>query len=243
MDPRKDVIDERLKGIKRIISITGGKGGIGKTSIATLLALQLAEENYSVGLFDLDFSGPSAHLILNKHNFDFPEEENGIIPPIVNGVKFMTIVDYTKENPSPMRGVDVTNAILEILAITRWDKMDFLVIDMPPGISDSALDIMKLIKRSEFLVAATPSKISIPEVANTIKFLKNTDKAILGTVINMIMDGSELLENKLDELDIDIMAKIGYDKNYENAIGDVKKLLQTDFAEQVKELSKKIAKK
>jgi len=243
MDPRKDVIDDRLKGIKRIISITGGKGGIGKTSIATLLALKLAEENYSVGLFDLDFSGPSAHLILNKDNFDFPEEENGIIPPIVNGVKFMTIVDYTKENPSPMRGIDVTNAILEILAITRWDKMDFLIIDMPPGISDPALDIIKLIKRAEFVVAATPSKISIPEVANTIKFLQNTKKSILGTVINMIMNGTEQLEAKLEELDVDILAKIAYDKNYENAIGDVGKLLQTDFAEQIKKLSKRIVKK
>ncbi len=105
MDPRKDVLKDRLKGIKRIIAITGGKGGIGKTSIGTLLALQLAGQKKRVGLFDLDFSGPSAHILLNKKNFDFPEEENGIIPPTVHGIKFMTIVDYTKENPSPLRGM------------------------------------------------------------------------------------------------------------------------------------------
>ncbi len=240
MDPRKDVIEERLQGIKRIIAITGGKGGIGKTSIATLLALKFAEKHKKVGLFDLDFSGPSAHILLNKKKFDFPEEENGIIPPTVHGIKFMTIVDYTKENPSPMRGIDVTNAILEILAITRWDKLDYLIIDMPPGISDPALDIMKMIKRAEFIIAATPSKISIPEVANTIKFLQNTKKSIMGSVINMIFKGSAQLEEKLEELDVDVLAKIDFDEDYEDAVGNIAKLRQTAFAQKIEEMTKEL---
>ena len=118
MDPRLNVIDERLLGIKRIIAISGGKGGVGKSSVSSMLSLILKDMGKEVGLIDLDLSGPTDHIILGVKDV-FPEEEKGIIPPRLRGIKFMSIVYFIKENPLPLRGEDFSNAIIELLAITR----------------------------------------------------------------------------------------------------------------------------
>jgi ATP-binding protein involved in chromosome partitioning len=163
MDPRLILIDERLREVKRLIVVTGGKGGIGKSMIASTMALTLSEMGYKAGLIDLDFCGPSAHAILGAREV-LPEEDKGLGPPDVQGINFMTIVYYTGSSPSPLRGIDITNAIIELFAITRWGELDYLLIDMPPGIGDTTLDIFRLLKRAEFLVVATPSKVALETV-------------------------------------------------------------------------------
>ena len=121
---------------------------------------QARKKGYKVGLLDLDLYGPSSHIILGVKKI-FPKEEIGLIPPTVSGIKFMSIVYFTQDKPSAFRGVDITNIIIEILAITQWDALDYLIIDMPPGIGDETLDVIRFIKNSEFLVITTPSKVSI----------------------------------------------------------------------------------
>ncbi|MCK5023812.1 MAG: P-loop NTPase, partial [Candidatus Aenigmarchaeota archaeon] len=143
MDPRLEIIDRRLEKIKKIVAVSGGKGGIGKSSAASTLALMLSKAGHKVGLLDLDFSSPSTHVILGIEDL-YPVEEKGIIPPEIYGIKYMSIIYYTGDNPSPLRGGDISNAIIELLAITRWEELDFLVIDMPPGIGDIALDTIRL---------------------------------------------------------------------------------------------------
>ncbi|RLI61172.1 MAG: ATP-binding protein, partial [Candidatus Asgardarchaeum californiense] len=119
MDPRVAIIEHRLNGIKRIIAVASGKGGVGKSVTASLLALILAKRGYHVGLLDLDLYGPSSHIILGIDVDEYPSEDKGIIPPERHGIRFMSIVYYSKEHPTPLRGEDVTNAIIEVLAITR----------------------------------------------------------------------------------------------------------------------------
>ena len=92
MDPRLNIIDKRLENIKRIVAVSGGKGGIGKSSVASILALCLSEK-YKVGLLDLDFYGPSSHVILGIKDV-YPKEEKGIVPPEVHNIKFMSIIYY-----------------------------------------------------------------------------------------------------------------------------------------------------
>jgi len=145
IDPRVSVIYDRFRAIKRIICVTGFKGGIGKSVISVGLALSLNENGFKTGLLDLDFTGASDHIILGVNKL-FPREEKGIVPPYVNGIKFMTISYFSKNSALPLRGNSISNAIKELLAITIWDKLDFLIIDMPPGINDTALDTLKLIK-------------------------------------------------------------------------------------------------
>jgi ATP-binding protein involved in chromosome partitioning len=150
LDPRPSVIDERLKKVKRVIAVTGWKGGIGKSVTASTLALLLAKKGLKTGLLDLDFSGASAHLILGANGL-FPKEKKGIEPPLFYGVKFMSVAFFSETKAVPLRGADISDAIIELLAITQWGELDFLIIDMPPGINDAALDVIRLIPRAEVL--------------------------------------------------------------------------------------------
>ena len=184
MDPRLEIIDKRLKNIKRLIVVSGGKGGIGKSLIASTLTLTLSRSGYKVGLLDLDFCGPSAHVILGIKGI-YPKEEKGIIPPEIYGIRFLSIIYYAGDNPSPLRGVDISNAIIELLAITQWGSLDFLIIDMPPGISDATLDVIRLMKRAEFLIVTTQSKVALETVKKVLKILKELRFPIIGVIENM----------------------------------------------------------
>jgi len=113
-DPRIDIIDRRLEKIKKIIAVSSGKGGVGKSVVASTLALNLRDQGYKVGLFDLDFTSPSTHVILGVAGL-YPKEEYGIIPPDAHGLKYMSITYYSLDKPAPLRGVDMSEAITELL--------------------------------------------------------------------------------------------------------------------------------
>ena len=100
MEVRTSVIDRRLKNINRIIAVASGKGGVGKSLVASSLALNLVKKGYKVGLLDLDLYGPSSHIILGVNNLHFPEEEKGIVPPKINDIHFMSIVYFTEDKPA-----------------------------------------------------------------------------------------------------------------------------------------------
>ncbi|MCW4040096.1 MAG: P-loop NTPase, partial [Candidatus Bathyarchaeota archaeon] len=117
MDPRIDIIENRLTMIQRLVAIGSGKGGVGKSMVASTTALTLARQGYRVGLFDIDFTSPSTHVILNVDDL-VPEEEKGLIPPFVHGVHYMSITYFSRNAPTPLRGVDASNALIELLAIT-----------------------------------------------------------------------------------------------------------------------------
>jgi len=156
MEPRISVISERIKNVQRIIAVASGKGGVGKSMAASTLAASLADEGKKVGLLDLDLYGPSSHIILGVKPIGFPDEDNGINPFDVANMKFMSIIYFTGDKPGAFRGVDITNIIIELLAITQWRDLDYLIIDMPPGIGDEVLDVLSYIHNAEFLVITTP---------------------------------------------------------------------------------------
>src|SRR3990172_12608597 len=164
VDPRTSIINERLSKIGRIMAVSSGKGGVGKSMVATALALSLAKEGCRVGLFDLDFTGPSTHIILGVPSNVQPKEDKGIVPPTFEGLAYMSLVYFVGDNPAPLRGADVSNALLELLSITQWGELDFLIIDMPPGIGDVVLDLVRLIQRIEFLIVTTPSLLAFEVV-------------------------------------------------------------------------------
>ena len=227
MEPRTSVIHTRLKDIHRIIAVASGKGGVGKSLVASGLALHLAKKGYRVGLLDLDLYGPSSHIILGIKDVT-PREEKGIIPPTVHGISFMSIVYFTEEKPSPFRGVDISNIILELLAITQWGSLDFLIVDMPPGIGDETLDVIRYMKRSEFLVVTTPSKVAMGAVSKLLKILVEIKKPVLGVIENMTMNDSVYIEEEVKKLHVRFLGKIHFDQNLEDAIGKADYLIRTD---------------
>jgi len=235
MDPRLEIIDKRLENIKRLVAVSGGKGGTGKSLFASTLALTLSELGYKVGLLDLDFCGPSTHIILGIRGI-YPEEEKGIIPPEIYGVKFLSIIYYAGDNPSPLRGSDISNATIELLAITQWGSLDFLVIDMPPGIGDATLDTIRLMKRAGFLIITTQSKVVIETVNKVLTILKELKVPIIGVAENMKTAKSSLVKEQIKTFNVPFLGEIDFDKHLEDSIGDVSKLLKTDFAQNVKKI-------
>ena len=234
-DPRIGIIEERLKGVNSIIAVSSGKGGVGKSLIASLLAVILARKGYKVGLFDLDFTSPSTHVILGVEGLQ-PKEEKGIIPPQVHGLKFMSIVYYSGDYASPLRGADISNALIELLAITRWNTLDFLIIDMPPGISDATLDIIRLIKRINFLIVTTPSQLAFETVRKLINLLSELKIPIVGVIENMKMKESRFIQQQVEGKDVTFWGEIPFDTMLEESIGNVNKLLTTEFGKKLEEL-------
>jgi ATP-binding protein involved in chromosome partitioning len=239
VDPRTSIISVRLGNVGRIVAVSSGKGGVGKSLVASTLALALAKKGCKVGLFDLDFTSPSTHVILGIKGVQ-PKEDKGIIPPVVNGLRYMSIVYYSGDYASPLRGADVSNALIELLSITRWGKLDFLVIDMPPGIGDATLDLIRLIKNIEFLVVTTSSQLAFETVRKLLKLLKELKVPVVGVVENMKMGDSKNIQQQTRKLGLIFLGEIPYDTQVEEAIGNKNRLASTVLAKKVEEIASKI---
>jgi ATP-binding protein involved in chromosome partitioning len=230
------VIGERLKRIGRIIAVSSGKGGVGKSLVATTLALALARKGCKVGLFDLDFTSPSTHIILAVKDVQ-PKEEKGIVPPVVHGLEYMSLVYYSRDQVAPLRGADVSNALIELLSVTRWSELDFLVIDMPPGIGDAVLDVIRLVRNIEFLIVTTSSQLAFETVKKLISLLRDLRVPIVGVVENMKMNRAKGVQRQTERLGVAFLGEIPYDQRVEEAIGDEKKLLNTVLAQKIREIA------
>jgi ATP-binding protein involved in chromosome partitioning len=240
MDVRTSVIEKRLSKVKRILSVASGKGGVGKSLVASSLALNLSKKGYKVGLLDLDLYGPSNHVILGVSDFSFPEEKKGILPHDVSGIKFMSIVYFTEDKPAPLRGMDITNIIIELLAITQWGELDYLIVDMPPGIGDETLDVIHLVKQSEFLVVSIPSTVAMAAVNKLLSILKELKLPIVGVVENMKLNESDFVKETIEEMNLKHLGSIGYDYELEEAIGKPELLLDSNFMKELDKIAEKL---
>ncbi|MFH2109638.1 MAG: P-loop NTPase [Candidatus Bathyarchaeota archaeon] len=236
-DPRLAVIEKRFQDVGRIIAVSSGKGGVGKSMVATTLALSLVEQGLRVGLLDLDFTSPSTHVILGVEGL-YPEEEYGIVPPLAHGLKYMSIVHYSLDEPAPLRGEDVSNVIIELLAITRWGELDILILDMPPGIGDATLDTLRLIPRIEFMVVTTPSVVAYQSVRRLLLLLRDLKISVIGVLENMVVNRSRYVEDEVKSLGLRYLGALDYDEELEATIGDPDKLLKTRFGKGVGKLAR-----
>jgi ATP-binding protein involved in chromosome partitioning len=230
------MIDKRMKDIRDIVAVTSGKGGVGKSLIASTLALALTKKGYKVGLFDLDFTSPSTHVILGIEGVQ-PKEEKGIVPPKIHGLEYMSIVYYSGDYATPLRGADTSNVLIELLSITRWGKLDYLILDMPPGIGDAILDLIRLIRRARFLIVTTPSQLAFETVKKLASLLTVLKVPVIGIVENMKMRQSKIIMLQTQKLKLTFLGEIPYDTEIEEAIGNANKLLGTSFGKRVEEIT------
>ncbi len=243
LDPRTSIIEKRLAKTTRIIAVSSGKGGVGKSMIATALALSLAEEGCRVGLFDLDFTGPSTHIILGVPQSVQPKEDKGIVPPTVNGIEYMSLVYFVGDNPAPLRGADVSNALIELLAVTQWGELDFLIIDMPPGIGDAVLDLIRLVNRIEFLIVTTPSLLAFEVVKKQTALLCQLKMPIVGVIENMKIDKAQTIQRETEQLGLKYLGAVPFDAEVETAIGNPARLLSTAIGKNMPSIKKAASKK
>jgi ATP-binding protein involved in chromosome partitioning len=152
----------------------------------------------------------------------------------------MSIIYYSGGLAAPLRGTDISNALIELLSITRWEPMDYLILDMPPGISDATLDLMRLLKNLEFLLITTPSQLAFETVRKLASLITDLKIPIIGMVENMTMENSNLIRQQTEKLGLRFIGRIPYDPQIEDAIGNVEKLLKTVFANKVESISSQI---
>lgn len=234
-DPRVSIIDKRLENVKSIIAIGSGKGGVGKSTFSSLLSLFLNKKGYKVGLLDLDIYGPSTHIILNAKDKN-PEEEYGLKPIDINGIDFMSIIYFTQNKPLIMRGKELTDTILEMFTIIRWDNLDYLIIDMPPGMGEVLLDLLKFIKNLQFIVITNPTKIAMETVEKLIKFLKESNHPILGLVENMKNKNGNFVKEKCKEMNIKYLGHISFYENLEDYYGIPEKLINPNIDKEINQI-------
>jgi len=191
IDPRPEVIARRLAPVRRILAFSSAKGGVGKSVCSVLSALALRRAGRRVGLLDLDFQGASAHLLLGAE-LRFPEEQGGIRPLRAReSVDFMSFAAFSRESAVPLRGGEVSEALLEMLAVTIWEPLDFLLLDMPPGIGDELLDVLRLLPSAEFVVVATPSALALQVVERLLALLEELRLPVRGLIENMARSGAD----------------------------------------------------
>jgi len=184
--------DEELRGVKHIIGIASGKGGVGKSTVAVNLAVALARLGYKVGLADADVYGPSVPKMTATEDAmpdAFKEGEKEIILPIEKyGVKWMSIGYFAKpEQALVWRGPMACNALKQMILQVRWEDLDFLLIDMPPGTGDIHISLVHDVPMSGALIVSTPQDVALADVEKGINMFrnKNIDKKIYGIVENM----------------------------------------------------------
>ncbi len=233
MDPREAVIRDRFSSVRRVVAFASSKGGVGKTCITCASALALKELGHRVGLLDLDVTNPTAHIVLGIDPKSTEiEEEKGVKPVEARGVEFRSPALFTHGEPSPLRGGEIHDAILEMLSVTRWGSLDYLLIDAPPGMSDEVLDVLRYIPRLEFVVVATPSPLSIDSARRFTKFLLDEGARVLGLVENM---GSGSLESLCKSMGVRYLGYIPFDPELDRAIEEGR-IESTRFYASVREI-------
>lgn len=185
---KEEIIICKLSRIKNKILVMSGKGGVGKSSIATYLALTLAERGFQVGLLDIDLHGPSIPRMfgLNRPLDITPERE--IIPyEYKPNLKIVSIDSLLEDTDSAViwRGPLKHGVIKQFLSDCIWNDLDFLVIDSPPGTGDEAQTIARLIPDAAAVIVTTPQEIALADVRKSINFCRKVDLRILGLVENM----------------------------------------------------------
>lgn len=175
-----------LEGIKNIIAVASGKGGVGKSTTSVNLALALAAEGAKVGILDADIYGPSQPRMLGVAQR--PESNDGkSIEPIESyGVQSMSI-GYLIDDEEPMiwRGPMVTQALQQMLGDTNWDELDYLVIDLPPGTGDIQLTLSQKVPVSGSVIVTTPQDISLLDARKALKMFEKVKVPVLGVIENM----------------------------------------------------------
>lgn len=175
-----------IPGIKNIIAVASGKGGVGKSTVSTNLALAFANLGLNVGLLDADIYGPSIHVMLGIQSKPYVNEQDRIIPLQKHGIKVITMGVLLDENtPVIWRGPMVTKAIEQFLRDVEWGELDVLVIDLPPGTGDAQLTLVQKVPVDGAVIVTTPQEVSLIDARRGLKMFERVNTEVWGIIENM----------------------------------------------------------
>ncbi len=209
--PQESKLITNMRAIKNKIMVMSGKGGVGKSTVAANLAAQLAKKGFKVGLLDSDIHGPSIPKMFGIEDKRPEVDEKGIVPvPVTENLKVMSIALLLEDKDSPIiwRGPAKMAAIKQFLEDVSWGKLDYLIVDLPPGTGDEPLSIAQLIEKIDgVVVVTTPQDMALVSVRKSITFAHMLKVPVIGIVENM----SGIICPHCDEK-IDIFGKGGVEK-------------------------------
>lgn len=174
-----------LRGIKNTIAIASGKGGVGKSTVTVNLATALARAGARVGILDADIYGPSIPLMLGK---TAPVEVSNehYLPVFAHGIYAMSIGYLTDGEPALIwRGPMLAKSLLQMIDITQWDELDYLLIDLPPGTGDIQLSLVQKIPLTGAIIVTTPQTVATRDAEKALKMFAKTNIDVLGIIENM----------------------------------------------------------
>lgn len=175
-----------IQGVKNIIAVSSGKGGVGKSTVAVNLAVALAQNGAKVGLMDADVYGPNVPLMLGT-GFDQPPVFNGqLIPLQAHGVRMISMaVLVPRDKPMVLRGPMLHGVVRQFLTDVNWSELDYLIVDMPPGTGDVQLSLAQLVPVQGAVIVTTPQEVSLSDVRRSVKMFEQVHVPVLGVVENM----------------------------------------------------------
>lgn len=188
METPKQEPKGRLSNVKYVIAVGSGKGGVGKSTVAVNLALALKQEGSSVGLLDADIYGPSIPIMCGVPEGEKPKlnEANRIVPLVRFGIPLMSMGFLIgAQEAVAWRGPMLAKMLQQFLEQVDWGKLDYLIVDLPPGTGDVQLTLSQLIPISGAVVVTTPQEVAMADVLRAIQMFRMTHVPLLGIVENM----------------------------------------------------------
>jgi ATP-binding protein involved in chromosome partitioning len=175
-----------VPGVKNVIAVASGKGGVGKSTISVNLAVALAKAGATVGLLDADITGPNIPMMIGAEGQPVASPNGKITPIEAYGVKVMSIQFFIPEGqPVVWRGPLVGGAIQQFLRDVEWGELDYLVVDLPPGTSDAQLTLAQAVPLTGAVLVTTPQQVSLSDVTKALAMFRRVSVPILGVVENM----------------------------------------------------------
>jgi len=226
--------------IKKIISVASAKGGVGKSTITALLAMNFAKK-FKVGILDADIYGPNQHILFNvenkKSNY-IKDKDKTLMEPIESmGVKLNSMGFILDDDRAAIwRGPMLSGAIKQLMSLTIWGELDYLFIDMPPGTGDAYLTVASEVKPDHSLLVTTPNKLAIHDTLKSVSFFNKLDINLIGFIENNT--SNQLFEADYESLlskDQPCIGKILYNEDINNLnlnkssnlVSDISSAIQT----------------
>ena len=216
--------------IKKVIAVLSGKGGVGKSMVTALLAVELAKAGYKVGVLDSDITGPSVGKIFGLHD-ELYGDETGIFPAVTSlGIKAVSVNMMLDSEDTPVlwRGPVLGGIVKQFYDEVHWGELDYLLVDMPPGTSDVAISVFQLYPIDQIVMVTTPSKLVSMIVGKTINMANTVKVPVIGLVENMAyvkcdncgheisLYNNDETENVCEKYGLELLAKLPIDPTLSN---------------------------
>ena len=258
ISPKTQFKKNKINGVKKIIAVSSGKGGVGKSTIAVNLAIALKNLKYNVGILDADIYGPSIPKMMGISEKPKSDDGLNLIPIKKFDIQCMSIgFMVSEETPMIWRGPMVASTIKTFTNKVLWDNVDYLIIDMPPGTGDALLTFSQEIDIDGAVIVTTPQDVAIIDVKRGIEMFKKTNVKILGIIENMTSftsddgvehfifgkDGGKNIANKFNiELLGQIPININLRKNSDEGRPFVDQFKEHEVSKLFSEIANKITK-